>query len=256
MSMPPETMNTSRFSALVLGLLAIGSLASKRADAQPSIFQVPSGKLAPPLDVTAQQQTSLTSRLDFSLQAVTGLPWGGNAGVALYNVTMPREGNVRFEGNHTDRNEPFGPLVLVSLQQRIPIGGPFSLAIGNQTGPNIGPAEDTRVATRGYINAVAEWRAHSRCSAGAYVANGIFLGGATVQAAPWLGCEVEVIDGVLVLRGDWDFGAHAKAGVTVGPQLLLGKHVGISVGARAPNPWASSQWAGVLQFELSEPFTD
>jgi hypothetical protein len=242
--------------ATCTALLAVTALlVARRAAAQATFYQVPSGDVTNAGDIYLQQQSTLTNRLDLTAQGMVGLAHHFDVGLSVYNFDLVRGGGrVRADANDTERSEPFGPLALASMQKRIDAIDGFGVLFGAQSGPNIAPADRMRIAVRGYANVVAEFGESRRCSAGAYLANGIFVGGASVQIAPWAGCDIEVLDEALEIQADWDFGAHANGAATLGPQLRLGKHVGIAPAVRIPNPWADqAKWGGVLQFEVKDP---
>jgi hypothetical protein len=241
-----------------VGTLWIGiCVPSAAAHAQATFYQVPTGDITKPADVFFQQQTTLSDRLDLALQGMVGLGSGFDAGLSVYNFdVIRREGAIHLDANHTDRADPFGPLVLVTAQKRFDITPRFGVVLGEQTGPNIAPSNQVRLAGRVFANVVLEWGENRRCSGGGYFTNGIFVGGRAVQLGPWLGCDVEVLDEILEIQADWDLGAHANGAATVGPQLRVSKQLGIAVGLRVPNPWADqAKWGGVLQVELKDPLT-
>jgi hypothetical protein len=227
------------------------------AYAQATFYQVPTGDITKPADIYVQQQSTLSDRLDLSLQAMLGLGAKVDAGVSVYNFDfIRRSGAIHIDANHSDRRDPFGPLVLGMVQKRFdtPIG--FGVVLGGQVGPNVATFSEMRLAVRSYANVVIEWGENRRCSAGGYLTNGIFVGGSAVQGGPWLGCDIEVIDELLEIQGDWDFGGHANGAATLGPQVRLTKQLAVALGMRIPNPWAdNAKWAGVLQFEVKDPLS-
>lgn len=229
-----------------------------RAAAQATFYQVPSGDITNAHDLYLQQQSTLTDRLDFSLQGMVGLGSNFDIGLSVYNFDLARGGGkVHLATNDSDRSEPFGPLVLSSLQKRFDGPSDLGLVLGVQAGPNVAPLEKIRAAVRTYANLVLEFGENRRCAAGGYLTNGVFVGGASVQAAPWIGCDIEIFDEFLEIQADWDFGAHANGAATLGPQFRISKQIGAAVAVRAPNPWAeNAKWGGVLQFEVKDPFSD
>lgn len=226
------------------------------SSAQATFFQVPSGEITKPADFYAQQQSVLSSKLDVAGQIAVGLGAGFDVALNLYNLDIERRaGRFNLLVNDEDRAEPFGPLVLMGVQKQFELTKALGLTLGAQLGPNIG-GDETRIASRSYALGTLELGENTRCSAGGYVANGIFLGGDTIQGAPWAGCDIEVIPDALEVAGDWDFGSHANGSVTVGPQLRVTRVLGVAVGLRAPNPWADdARWAGVLQLEVRDPLS-
>jgi hypothetical protein len=230
-------------------------LSTARVGAQATFYQVPSGDITDPRDIYVQQQSTLTDLLDLSLQSMVGVGSNFDLGVSIYNFDLVRRRNaLHLAANHSDRQDPFGPLALAMIQKRFDDPSGFGAFLGVQVGPNVAPLSSMRVAVRAYANVVAELGENRRCTAGGYVANGIFAGGSSVQYAPWAGCEIEILEELIEAQADWDFGTHANAGATLGPQLRVGKHVGIAVGVRVPNPWADeAKWGGVLQLAVKDP---
>jgi hypothetical protein len=226
-------------------------------NAQATFYQVPTGDIAKPADVYFQQQSTLSDRLDLSLQGMVGLGSNFDAGMSVYNFDFVRRGGaIHVEANHSDRGDPFGPLVLGTVQKRFDTSLDFAVVLGGQAGPNVGPVADIRMSARGYANVVVEWGENRRCSAGAYLTNGIFVGGRALQVGPWLGCDIEVLEDLLEIQADWDFGNHANGAATFGPQLRVTKQVGVALGLRVPNPWAdNAKWGGVLQIEVKDPLS-
>jgi hypothetical protein len=243
---------------IFLARIATACFWTTSAAAQATFYQVPSGDITNPRDLYFQQQSTLTDRLDFSFQGMVGVGFNFDAGLSVYNFDLMRSGGkVVVADNDSERSEPFGPLILSSLQKRFDGPSGFALVLGLQAGPNVAPLENMRAALRTYANAVLEFGESRRCAAGGYLTNGIFVGGTSVQSAPWLGCDIEVFDQFLEIQADWDFGAHANGGATLGPQFRITEQVGAAIAVRAPNPWAeNAKWGGVLQFEVKDPLSN
>jgi len=239
-------------------LAAAGAVSlSGTAWGQATFFQVPSGEITKPADFYVQQQSTLSKgTLDVVAQVAIGVGAGVDVALNLYNTDIDRhDGRFRLLVNDERRDEPFGPLVLLGAQKEFVLVRDLGLTFGAQVGPNVG-GNDTRIAARGYANGTLALGENWRCAAGGYVANGILLGGPTVQGAPWAGCDIEVLHEVVEVAADWDFGKHANGGIIVGPQFRVTSAIGIAIGVRAPNPWAKeAQWAGVLQFEVKDPLS-
>jgi hypothetical protein len=235
--------------------MLVAILFALRASAQATFFQTPSGDITDPGDIYLQQQSTMTDRLDLTAQGMVGLAHHFDVGLSIYNFDLIHSGGrIQLDANDTERREPFGPLALATMQRRVDFAEGIGVLWGVQSGPNIASLDRMRIAVRSYSNLVVEFGASRRCSGGVYLANGIFVGGSSLQFGPWVGCDIEILDELLEIQADWDFGGHANGGATVGPQLRLGKHVGIAPAVRAPNPWAeNAKWGAVLQFELKDP---
>ncbi len=243
----------ARVAPFVVALLSHALLfATTRSFAQATIFEVPSGEPPRPADFFFQQQLELGTDLDSTTNATFGLPYGIDVGLSLHHLSFERErGKIAYAPNYDDRQRAFAPLVLVGIEKLTKIAGPIAIDVGLQAGPNVADPSNVRGAMRAYANAVLELGEQSRCVAGGYVGNYILLGRTTV-AAPWTGCDLELVESLFGVEADWDFGAHQQAGATVGPKLFFGKHVDLAAGVRIPNPWASGSYAGVMQLELKD----
>jgi len=227
-----------------------------QAAAQATFFQVPSGEITKPADLYVQQQNTLSDQLDVAGQVAVGLGAGFDVALNVYNLDFGREdGKVELLVNDSDREEPFGPLLLLGAQKQFEFTDTLGVTAGFQLGPNVG-GDSTRVAARAYALGTLGLGENTHCSAGGYVVNGIFVGGKEIRVAPWGGCDIELVKELLEIAGDWDLGAHGSGGATVGPQLRLFRAFAVAVGVRAPNPWApDAKWAAVLQFEVKDPLS-
>jgi hypothetical protein len=236
--------------------IAFAFLLARHAAAQATFFQVPSGEITKPADFYVQQQNTLTDQLDVAGQVAVGLGAGFDIAANVYNLDIGRkDGKFELLVNDSDREEPFGPLLLLGAQKQFEFTETLGATAGFQLGPNVG-GDSTNVATRAYALGTLVLGENTHCSAGGYVANGIFLGGKSVRGAPWGGCDVELVKDLLEIAADWDLGAHGSGGVSVGPQLRIFQAFAVAVGVRAPNPWApDARWAGVLQFEVRDPLS-
>jgi hypothetical protein len=71
---------------------------------------VPTGDITKPADIYIQQQSTLSDRLDLSLQGMVGLGSSVDAGMSAYNFDfIRRDGAIHVEANDSERANPFGP---------------------------------------------------------------------------------------------------------------------------------------------------
>ncbi len=219
---------------------------------------MPNGDTVAPARLYAQEQASLDDKLDFNTIAMFGIAHGFDAGVTVYNLDFERrDGRVRLDANHHDRREPYGPLLVFVAQYRLKLLGPTALTAGAQAGPSIGPLSTTQIAWRGYLNVDLKIHEDDKCAAGAYVANNTFLGEARVNVAPWVGCEIDIVEDLIELEADWDMGKHGAAGFAIGPEFRLGKDLGLATALRIPNPWLEERrYAVLVQLEYNPPSDD
>jgi hypothetical protein len=237
-------MGMKKLSFLIVGLGWV-----LLAQAQQTIFNVPSSNMTPThqimaqiqLDVNSQQMRSMTT-FDYGL----GHHW--EVGVNLYHFDyLPPEHT--WLHNDTTTHIPYAPLLLFNAQKTIDLTESLHVGLGGQTGLNVAGTHKSAWVGWAYANLGCDFaQKHYKAVAGAYAGNRRYL-----ADGPTAGIHVGIDAGIwyekLHLLADWATGSHDYGQLMVGAEVYLSKHVPLAVGWRRANQ--DGEQALVIQLTFS-----
>ena len=200
-----------------------------------------------------QAQVSAGKALDLGAVFVVGVGAGFEVGATLYNLTFEtEEGRFSLAANHSDRAEPFAPLLLATAQKVFRRDHLLQFSLGAQVGRNLAARGDLAFVARGYALAIVDLQDCGRCTIGPYVGSQLLLGNRQ-HLGGFMGCEVEVVPKRFGFEIEWDAGANALGKLSVGPRIHLGRWGALSIGGQIPNAWGTAAWRAVAQLEATFP---
>lgn len=228
-----------------LSFLFLFLSAALGAQAQQTIFNVPSSDMTPRHKILAQEQVSLdadkwqaTTTIDYGL----GHNW--EIGANLYNVEYMRQEHTWLR-NDTTVQTAYAPLLLINAQKTFDLNESLHIGLGTQTGVNIAPTRKTSWVGLGYVNLGADFRdEHYKAVIGAYAGNQRYL-----AKGPMAGIHMGIDAGILYQKvhilADWATGTHEYGQLIAGVEFYLQKHLPLAIGWRRAND--DGQQAVVLQ---------
>lgn len=216
--------------------------ASPAAQAQQSLFNVPSGEPAAVGRLFGQLQCNATAdRGELNATADLGVTsfWeiGFNAArVPLWDRAPP------------STIAPLDSAALFNTTLSAAATRWLRVSVGVQAGVALrGPMRDVAPVVDGWLIARAELiEQRFRWVFGAYAGTQSALG-AGWPAGPMTGFEVVAIRERLHVMGDWVAGVNAASVAVLGLVVLLPAGVQISLGAQVPSPYSGNPFGGVLE---------
>lgn len=224
------SINVKKFSLLIA--LLSGSLL---AQAQQTLFNVPSSDITPARRILAQQQVDINHEQVRSTTTVDyGLGRNWEVGLNIYNVDYSPEQH-SWQKNDTTLQMPYAPLLLINAQKTIDLTDQLHLGLGGQTGVNLFPTQRSSWVGWGYANLGASFdKEHYQAVIGAYAGNQRYLAeGSTVGMH--LGFDAGIWYEKVHLLGDWATGTHEYGQLVLGVEVYLTKHLPMALGWRRSN---------------------
>ena len=226
------------FIALLLGY-------GLTAQAQQTIFNVPSSDITPRHKILAQEQVSLDEEKFQSTTTVNyGLGHNWEVGANLYNLNYLRQEHV-WEHNDTTVQTAYAPLLLINAQKTFDLNDNLHIGVGTQTGINIAPTRRTTWVGLGYANLAGDFKdEHYKAVVGAYVGNQRYLAKGPI-AGVHMGIDAGIWYQKVHILADWATGTHEYGQVIAGVEVYLQKHLPLAIGWRRSND--DGQQAVVVQ---------
>ncbi|WP_229311384.1 hypothetical protein [Larkinella rosea] len=232
-----------------LFLLAGFLVSGLAAEAQQTIFNVPSSDITPAHRIMAQVQLDINREEVCSMSTLDyGLNHNWEIGLNLYHFDYERPAHTWLR-NDTTTHIPYAPLLLLNAQKTIDLTDNLHLGLGGQTGLNLAAAHKTAWVGWAYGNLGYEFDGkHYKTVAGVFAGNRRYL-----ADGPTLGVHLGIDAGIwyekVHVLADWASGSHDYGQLILGAEVYLAKHLPIALGWRRSNQ--DGEQALVLQLTYS-----
>ena len=236
------------------GVAALLFLRSPSARAQQNFFNVPASDVTAPGKVFFQEQVNVLTtqkKLQSNSHFCFGLGSDFEVGFNFSHLNIKPFDRTVIPVNTRNRAEPFNPLLLATAQKSTNFDGHVQLALGTQTGINVGgPVDATRLATLTYVNIVVLVpKPHARIVVGGYYGNDVFLG-AGAGPGIWVGAELQVIAQRVHLVADWISGSHDLGLGVAGANVFFTRDISLVFGPILPNPRSGNGTGYVIELNV------
>lgn len=205
------------------------------ANAQLTVFNVPSSEVTDRGRISFQQQFEISGQIESSTTATYGLGKGWEAGLNLFNLDYSTETR-HFEFNDATDSIPYAPLLTANAQKVFDLNSGFAIGLGAIGGVNLSGHHHTRPVYYGYSNLLFETGARQqyKFTAGPYLSNHRYLSRGPVAGFQG-GMDAGIWYEKLHVLLDWISGSHAKGRLSAGISIYLTRHIPLSLGWQRSN---------------------
>jgi hypothetical protein len=222
-----------------------------RAQAQQTLFSIPTSQITKAKQLFFQQQFSITEYIESSTNFTYGLGRNWEVGLSISNLKMDPRQNEHFIQLDSDMLED-NPRLVLELQKGFNVAEWMIVAIGTQTGLTSAPS-GKQVALNDFSFANTQfkiWRKNLRLLAGGYYANEAFAGPGN-RWGYMVGFDLPIVPKKLRLQGDYLSGRHSRSLVTIGLAWVFRNHWQLAIGGQMPGPGTSNPYGAVIQLSTN-----
>lgn len=237
------------FRRLFLSIL--GFFLFQQAQAQQSLFSVPTSEITKAKKLFFQQQFNLTDQLESATTFTYGLGRNWEVGLGISNLMMNLDKNEHFIALDNEQPED-NPSLVLNLQKGIPVAEWLKIGVGTRTGLATAPRwKQVALTDFSYANTQFKLsKKNLRLLAGGYYANQAFAGLGNYLGY-MVGFDLPIVPKKLRLQGDYLSGRHSRSLITVGLAWVFRNRWQLALGGQMPGPGTSNPYGAVIQLSTN-----